>query len=69
MAISIDSSPASIYNFAYRNLVYTVSSNDATVVRCLADIYIDDVYKTTLEKSPDFGLKSRVRICVFGESI
>jgi len=55
MAIRIDSSPASQYHFAYKPIVWTVSSNDATVIRCIADVYINGVYTVTFEKSPDLG--------------
>ena len=55
MAISLNSSPSSQYHFAYRPVVWTVSGNDATVVRCIADVYINGTYVSTYEKSPDLG--------------
>ena len=55
MAITIDSAPSNQFHLAYRPVVWTVSSNDANIVRCIADIYIEGVYSVTLEKSPDIG--------------
>lgn len=55
MAITIDSNPASQYSFAYRPNVWTVSSNDVNIVRCIADVYINGSYSVSLEKSPDIG--------------
>ena len=52
MAITIDSAPVSQYHLAYRPILWTVSSNDATVVRCIADIQLDSGYYISVEKSP-----------------
>ena len=35
--------------------MWTVSSNDATIVRCIADIYVGGVFYVSVEKSPDIG--------------
>lgn len=70
MAITIGSYPldsnsvSSIVSeplFAYEKAVYTVTSDDVSVIRCIADVYINSThatngtYKISLEKSPDIG--------------
>lgn len=55
MALTIDSSPSAANHFAYRPVVWKVSSNDANIIRCIADVYINGTYKISLEKSPDIG--------------
>lgn len=55
MAITIDSYPSQISHFAYRPIIWTVSSNDANIIRCIADLYIDNVLTASIEKSLDIG--------------
>ncbi|MEK0324449.1 MAG: hypothetical protein QQN63_01990 [Nitrosopumilus sp.] len=54
MAITINSTPAT-FNAAYRNVSWQVDSDDVTIVRIIADVYVNDVYETTIEKDPELG--------------
>ena len=55
MSISINSNPSAKHHFAYRPVVWTVSSGDANIIRAIADVYINGTYEVTIEKSPDIG--------------
>lgn len=81
MAITIDSYPldsAGVESvvteplFAYRPAVYTVSSDDVTIVRCIADVFINathltnGIYTTTIEKSPNIGTTNEFSFDISG---
>lgn len=41
--------------FAYNDIYFDASSDDANIVRMYFDLYINDTYQTTLQKSPNLG--------------
>ena len=55
MALSINKQPLDQVTIAYDINRWGVVSNDATIIRVIADVYINGVYNSTLEKSPNIG--------------
>jgi hypothetical protein len=54
MAITVTASPDTI-SAAYIPIVWNCTSSTATIVRVIADVYIDGTIRASIDKDPDFG--------------
>jgi len=54
MAITIDSSPYTI-SASYNPIKWSISSSTGTIVRIIADVYIDGTVQANIDKDPRFG--------------
>lgn len=48
----------------YRQVIFEASSDDANITRMIADIYVDGVYETSIEKSPTIGTSDQFKFDV-----
>lgn len=54
MSITIDTTPDAI-SAAYRPVVWTITSDDADIVRVIAEVKIDGTIRASIDKDPDLG--------------